>query len=46
MLIVQVNGQDVSTPAEFQTGVDRDTDGAILLLVRTAQGSRFVVVNQ
>ncbi len=46
MLIVQVNGQDVSTPADFQNVVDRDTDGAILLLVRTAQGSRFVVVNQ
>jgi serine protease Do len=46
MLIVQVNSQDVSTPAEFQSVVDRDTDGTILLLVRSSQGSRFVVIRQ
>ncbi len=45
MVIVQVNQTDVSTPAEFERMVKTDEDGSILLLVRTEQGSRFVVVN-
>jgi len=46
MVIVQVNRQDVSSVSDFEKFVDSDSDGSILLLVRTAQGSRFVVVNK
>lgn len=45
MVIVQVNRVDVSTLKEFEAVVNDDTDGSILLLVRTEQGSRFVAVN-
>lgn len=46
MVIVQVNRQNVSTASDFEKIVDADNDGSILLLVRTEQGSRFVVVNK
>lgn len=46
MVIAQVNRQDVATASVFQTLVNADTDGSILLLVRTEKGSRFVVVNK
>ncbi len=45
MVIVQVNRQDVSSPEEFGKLVKADTDHSILLLVRTDQGSRFVIIN-
>ncbi|MCA9190103.1 MAG: Do family serine endopeptidase [Planctomycetales bacterium] len=45
MVIVQVNRQDVNTIGEFEKIVSQDTDGSILLLVRTEQGSRFMVVS-
>ena len=45
MVIVQVNRTNVTTPAEFERAVKADDDGSILLLVRTEQGSRFVVIN-
>ncbi len=44
MVIVQVNRQDVSSAAEFEKRVAEDSDGSVLLLVRSEQGSRFVVV--
>lgn len=43
-VIVQVNRQDVKTTAEFEAAVKADEDGTILLLVRSEQGSRFIVV--
>jgi serine protease Do len=46
MLIVQVNRQDVSTADEFEKIVAEDRDGSVLLLVRSEQGSRFVVIQR
>lgn len=46
MVIAQVNKQSVTTPAEFETAVDADSDGSVLLLVRTENGSRFVVLDK
>jgi serine protease Do len=46
MVIVQVNRQDVSSVGDFEEAIDSDSDSSVLLLVRTAQGSRFVVVNK
>ena len=46
MVILQVNRQDVSSVEDFQKIVDADQDGSVLLLVHSAQGSRFVVVKQ
>lgn len=47
MVIVEVNRQKVSTAAEFTAAIENsrgESDDTILLLVRTAKGSRFVVV--
>ncbi|WP_372723051.1 PDZ domain-containing protein, partial [Novipirellula sp.] len=44
MVIVQVNRHDVSNPGEFERRIAEDSDGSVLLLVRSEQGSRFVVV--
>lgn len=44
MVIVQVNRRDVTTTEEFRRAVKADEDGTVLLLVRSEQGSRFVVV--
>ena len=47
MVIVEVNRQKVATVAEFTEAIAKhrsDNDDGILLLVRTAKGSRFVVV--
>ncbi|MEZ6106103.1 MAG: Do family serine endopeptidase [Pirellulaceae bacterium] len=46
MIIVQVNRQEVTTAADFDRLVREDKDGSILLLVRSEQGSRFVVVSR
>jgi serine protease Do len=46
MLITQVNRQAVTTPEEFAAVVKADEDGSILLLVRTENGSRFVVLEK
>ncbi len=46
MVIVQANRQDITCVEDFQRIVGADEDGSILLLVRTGQGSRFVVVNR
>lgn len=46
MVIAQVNRQDVATASVFQKLVKADTDGSILLLVRTENGSRFVVLTK
>ena len=43
-IIVQVNRQDVNSVEEFEKAVKADDDGSVLLLVRTDQGSSFVVV--
>jgi S1-C subfamily serine protease len=47
MVIVEVERQKVSSVAEFSEAIQNsrgDSDDGILLLVRTANGSRFVVV--
>ncbi|WP_372724031.1 Do family serine endopeptidase [Novipirellula sp.] len=44
MVIVQVNRHDVANAHEFEKRIAEDTDGSVLLLVRSEQGSRFVVV--
>lgn len=46
MVIVQVNRQNVTNPAEFGTAIDRDSDDSVLLLVRAENGSRFIVVSK
>ena len=46
MVIVQVNRQAVTKVDDFEKIVKADTDGSILLLVRSEQGSRFVVVSK
>lgn len=46
MVIVQVNRQDVSSAEEFGKLVNAAPDRSLLLLVRTEQGSRFVVINR
>ena len=46
MVVAQVNRRDVTTAAEFQELVKTDSDGSILLLVRTETGSRFVVLTK
>lgn len=46
MVIAQVNRQVVTNAEDFGKVVSNDEDGSILLLVRTEQGSRFVVVNK
>lgn len=45
MVIVQVNREQITTAEDFARIVKADSDGSILLLVRTEQGSRFIVVN-
>lgn len=47
MVIVEVEHQKVSSIAEFEDAIEKnrnDSDDGTLLLVRTAKGSRFVVV--
>lgn len=44
MVITQVNRQPVSNSAELKAVVSRDHDGGLLLSIKTANGSRFVVV--
>ena len=45
MAITQVGRKAVKTAGEFEAGVkESDMKKGVLLLVRTAQGSRFVVV--
>lgn len=46
MVIKQVNRTDVNTPEEFSDAIRADKNGSILLLVRTEQGSRFIVIEQ
>ncbi len=47
MVVVQVNRQDVKSPEDFRKAMDRSPlDKGVLLLVRSAQGSRFVVLKQ
>jgi serine protease Do len=46
MVIAQANRKDLQTVAEFLSIIESDDDGAILLLVRSEQGSRFVVVQR
>jgi len=46
MVITEVNRQGVATVAEFKAAVKADPDGSILLLVRTTEGSQFVVVSR
>lgn len=45
MVIVQVNRTKVTSADDFQKLVAADNDGSVLLLVRSEQGSRFVVIN-
>jgi len=45
MVIVQVNRTEVTSADELQKLVAADKDGSVLLLVRSGQGSRFVVIN-
>ncbi|QDT11916.1 Do family serine endopeptidase [Planctomycetes bacterium K23_9] len=44
MVVSQVNRQDVKSAADFDKVVKADEDGTILMLVRSEQGSRFVVI--
>ncbi len=46
MVIAQVNRQDVNSPEEFEQAIEADEDGSILLLVRSSQGSQFIVVQR
>ena len=46
MVIVQVDRQDVSNVKEFEKIVSADHDGSLLMLIKTQQGSRFVVIKQ
>ncbi|OYW20087.1 MAG: hypothetical protein B7Z54_02080 [Sphingobacteriales bacterium 12-47-4] len=46
MVITQVNRQEVNTVADFEQAVKNDKDGSVLLLVKTEQGSQFVVVTK
>ncbi|HUE73061.1 MAG TPA: Do family serine endopeptidase [Pirellulaceae bacterium] len=47
MVITQVNRQAVGSVAEFQAAVKRASlEKGVLLLVKTAEGSRFVVIRQ
>jgi hypothetical protein len=45
MVIVQVNRQDVLSAEEFGKLVKADMDHSLLLLVRTEQGPRLVVID-
>lgn len=45
-VIVEVNRKTVTTTREFEKIVQADTDGTLLLLIRTQQGTRFVVVGE
>lgn len=45
MVITQVNRRRVSSVADLKSAISEDHDGGLLLLVKTANGSRFVVVN-
>jgi serine protease Do len=45
MAIVQVNRKPVKNVEEFERALkERSADDGVLLLVRTQQGSRFVVI--
>lgn len=45
MVITQVNRQDVKTADEFNKALDKSTlDKGVLILIRTSQGSRFIVL--
>ncbi|QDT05902.1 Periplasmic serine endoprotease DegP precursor [Rubripirellula lacrimiformis] len=44
MVIAQVNRENVATAEDFEKALAADTDGSVLLLVRSDAGSRFVVV--
>ncbi|MEX2027022.1 MAG: Do family serine endopeptidase, partial [Pirellulaceae bacterium] len=47
MVITQVNRRSVRSVAEFQAAVERASpEKGVLLLVKTAEGSRFVVIRQ
>ncbi|MCR9293579.1 MAG: Do family serine endopeptidase [bacterium] len=46
MLIEQVNRHSVTTVDEFEKQVQADDDESILLLVRSEQGSRFLVLTK
>lgn len=46
MVIAQVNRQDVHSPDEFEQVIEADEDGSILLLVRSPQGSQFIVLQR
>jgi S1-C subfamily serine protease len=47
MVITQVNRQSVRSVADFQAAVQRASpEKGVLLLVKTAEGSRFVVIRQ
>ncbi|QEG41507.1 Do family serine endopeptidase [Roseimaritima ulvae] len=46
MVIAQVNRQDVHSPDEFEQAIEADEDGSVLLLVRSPNGSQFIVVQR
>ncbi len=47
MVIVQVNGRPVATVDDFRTAIkDQPLEKGVLLLVRTAEGSRFFVLKK
>ncbi len=45
-VIVQVNRKSIRTVADFETNITSNKDGSVLLLVRTEQGARFVVLSK
>jgi serine protease Do len=44
MVIARVGSKDVQTAEDFKTAVEGSHDNGLLMLVRTPQGSQFVVV--
>lgn len=46
MVVVQVNRKAVTTVDEFEEIVQADADGRLLLLIRTQEGTRFVVIGE
>ncbi|MFO1096222.1 MAG: Do family serine endopeptidase [Planctomycetaceae bacterium] len=44
MLVARVGNKEVHTAKEFEAAVNGATDGGLLMLVKTTQGSRFIVL--
>jgi len=44
MLVARVGNTDVHNAKEFEAAVNGATDGGLLMLVKTTQGSRFIVL--